>query len=98
MELTHHTFVLRTRLATNRSATNTVAKPTRKKLAASCCVTTENSKMSVAVNGSVASMPSSYRTLTLVEVFVSRIVCDSRGCLLLAIGGLHILVVAVPLQ
>lgn len=56
MEGTHHTLVLRTLLATNRNATSAVANPTRKKLAASCLVTTENLKMLVFVNGSVASM------------------------------------------
>jgi hypothetical protein len=72
MESTHHTFVLRTLLATDRSAINTVANPTRTKLAASCLVTKGNSKISVVVNGSVVNMPSSYRTLTLVDVFMSR--------------------------
>ena len=78
MEFAHQTFVLRTLLATNRSPTNTVEKPIRKKLAACCCVTIGNSKMLVAVNGSVTSMASSYRTLALVDVFMSR-TCASPG-------------------
>ena len=53
---TDHTLVLRSLLATNRSATRIVAKPTRKKLAASCCVTMGKLKIFVLVSGSVGSI------------------------------------------